>query len=70
MSSDPQLLASLPANNVEDEKVSYVFSVPEFESQYGQEFSPLQIVQTDFGAHPAYCSLDTGGKNPRYNRSV
>jgi hypothetical protein len=47
MSSDPQLLASLPANDVEDEKSSYVFSVPEFESQYCKEFSLLIIVQTD-----------------------
>jgi hypothetical protein len=36
----------------------------EFESQYGQEFSLLHIVQTRSGAHPASCPMGTGGSFP------
>jgi hypothetical protein len=36
-----------------------------FESQYGQEFSFLHIVQTGSGVHPASYPMGTGGSFPR-----
>jgi hypothetical protein len=33
----------------------------ELESQKGQDFSPLHVVQTRSGAHPASCPVGTGG---------
>jgi hypothetical protein len=36
----------------------------EFESRYGQEFSPLHIFQTGSAAHPASYPVDTGGFFP------
>jgi hypothetical protein len=40
----------------------------EFESQYGQEFSLLHVVQTGSGAHPASYSMGTGGSFPGVKR--
>jgi hypothetical protein len=34
----------------------------ELESQWGQEFSLLHIVQTGSGIHPTFYPLGTGGK--------
>jgi hypothetical protein len=36
----------------------------EFESQWGQEFSLLYVIQTSSGAHPAYCPMDTRDSFP------
>jgi hypothetical protein len=36
----------------------------EFESRWGQEFSPLHIVQTGSGAHPASNQVGTGCSFP------
>jgi hypothetical protein len=33
----------------------------EFESRYRQEFSPLHVVHTGSGAHPASCPMGPGG---------
>jgi hypothetical protein len=41
----------------------------EFESLWGQEFSPLHIVQTCSGVHPTSYSMGTGGSFPRVKRS-
>jgi hypothetical protein len=33
----------------------------EFESQWGQEFSVLHLIQTGSGVHPTSCPMGTGG---------
>jgi hypothetical protein len=42
----------------------------EFEPRKGQEVSPLHVVQTDSGAHPASYLMDTGGSFPRVKWTV
>jgi hypothetical protein len=37
---------------------------PGFDIQQGQDFSPLHSIQTNSGAHPASCSIGTGGISP------
>jgi hypothetical protein len=36
----------------------------DFESRWEQDFSPLHLVQTGSGAHPASYPMDTGGAFP------
>jgi hypothetical protein len=45
----------------------------EFESRWGQEFSPLHIIQTGSGAHPAcypMCTRGGGGGDFAGGKSV
>jgi hypothetical protein len=41
----------------------------EFESRYGQEFSPLHVIQTVSGAHPASYPMGTVGSFPGVKRT-
>jgi hypothetical protein len=36
----------------------------EFESWYGQDFSPLEVIQTSSGAHPASYPMGSGAPTP------
>jgi hypothetical protein len=42
----------------------------DFESQYGQEFSLLYVVQTGSGVHPTSYPMDTGGSFPGVKAAV